>query len=176
MKILIISDTHGRVDRLDRVLSMHRDADIFIFLGDGLHDVEGREGLHRGKEFAAVLGNCDAIYPDLKFRYPVERLINVGEYTILMMHGQSQGVKYGLEAAKGCAVRRRADFLLYGHTHEPEETYIPEGTVIGGIEIPKPLRILNPGSLGDPRRGAPSYALIDIRGKDILMSHGTIDY
>jgi putative phosphoesterase len=176
MKILVISDTHGREERLDRVLEMHKDSDMLIFLGDGIYDIQGKERNHRGGLFAGVLGNCDLFYSELKNQYPLEQLVSVGEYNILIMHGHTQGVKHGLTAAISKAVRIGADFLLFGHTHEPLEMYIPEGTEIGGETIKKPLRVLNPGSLGEARGRSPSYALINIRGKDILMSHGEIDY
>ena len=176
MKILVVSDTHGREERLDRVLEMHKDSDMLIFLGDGMYDIQGKERNHRGGLFAGVLGNCDLFHSELKNKYPLEQLVSVGEYNILIMHGHTRGVKHGLTAAMGHAVNVGADILLFGHTHEPLEKYIPEGSEIGGVAIKKPLWVLNPGSVGESRGRAPSYALINIRGKDILMSHGEIDY
>ena len=38
MKLLIVSDVHGRHDRLRAVMDMHKNSDALIFLGDGLRD------------------------------------------------------------------------------------------------------------------------------------------
>lgn len=174
MKIIVISDTHGRADNVDTVINMHKNADVLLFLGDGLRDMFGREHLHRGGVFAAVKGNCDEVSLFNTSDIPDEHLINLGEYTVLMMHGHKYGVKYGTEAAVERAAMLGADLLLYGHTHVPEERYIPDGARVGGVVLEKPLRVFNPGSLGAPRDRYPSYGLIDTKGKNILLSHGKI--
>ncbi len=170
MTILVLSDTHGREDRVDRVLDMHRGVDMVLFLGDGLKDMRGKEHNHRGGDFAAVSGNCDCFSISFSEKYPTEHLVRVGEYTILMMHGHTRGVKHGTSAAEEYAASIGADILLYGHTHIAEERYMPEGDMAGSIVLEKPLRVFNPGSLGYDS----SFGLIQIRGKDILMSHGTV--
>lgn len=55
-----------------------------------------------------------------------------------------------------------ADVVMYGHTHEPDDRFIP------GEDGKMPLRILNPGSIGD--RIHPTYATITLRGQDILTN------
>ena len=88
-----------------------------------------------------------------------------------MTHGHKYGVKRGIEVAAEAAIRKGADLLLYGHTHVPMEKYIPQGETVGDVILPKPLRIFNPGSLGDSEG---SFGVIEIRGGSILMSHGRI--
>lgn len=170
MTIIVISDSHGKADRVDEVLKLHSSADAFLFLGDGLRDIFGREHTHRGGIFAAVEGNCDGFSLFDATRYPREHLVTLGEYNILMMHGHTRGVKQGAERAMEYAASVGADILLYGHTHEPIEKYIPAGENVGETVLTKPLRVFNPGSLGY----GGSYGLIQMRGKDILMSHGKI--
>ena len=92
----------------------------------------------------------------------------------MMTHGHRLGVKSGIDNAVHHAVKRRADILLYGHTHVAEERYLPEGATIGEDSLSKPLWIMNPGSLGAPRNGEPSYGLIQIQNGQILLSHGTL--
>jgi len=175
MKIVVISDSHGKRDRVEEVLDMHKNADVFLFLGDGLRDIYGNEHSHRGGLFAAVEGNCDGFDFFGGEKYPRERMIVLEEYNILMMHGHTRGVKHGIEAAAEYAASVGADILLYGHTHQPVERYIPEGRQIGDTVLEKPLRIFNPGSLGEPRWGdPPMYGLIEIKGKNVLMSHGSL--
>ncbi len=55
MKILVISDTHGRRKNIDEVLSRHRNYDMLLFLGDGLRDF----GAAAPSGFVGVRGNCD---------------------------------------------------------------------------------------------------------------------
>ena len=92
----------------------------------------------------------------------------------MMTHGHLYGVKSGASDLIRSAADRGADLLLYGHTHVAEERYLPEGAIIDGYRLPKPLWIMNPGSLGAPRNGAPSYGLIQIQRGQLLLSHGTL--
>jgi len=63
------------------------------------------------------------------------------------------------------AEEKGADVLLFGHTHEPTDTFIPQGE----YNLNKPLHIFNPGSLKEY-----SYGLCEIRNGEFLFSHGTI--
>ncbi len=170
MKILVISDTHGRRDRVETLLRLHRGAEIVLFLGDGARDLS--ESLsYEGRAIAGVRGNCDAeSFSD----FPEELLLNLGAYTVMMTHGHCYSVKSGTDRAICRAAERGADLLLYGHTHLPEERYLPEGSMIGDLVLKKPLWVMNPGSLGKPLEGKPSYGIIEIRGEHILLSHGTL--
>ena len=40
MRLLIVSDSHGRYERLSELLDRQRGVDALIFLGDGLADLE----------------------------------------------------------------------------------------------------------------------------------------
>ncbi len=170
MKILVISDTHGRRDRIEALLSLHPRADAILFLGDGVRDLPSHiQG--EGRLFAGVLGNCDfGGSCDLS----EELCLNLGAYTVLMTHGHRYSVKSGTERAICRAAARGADLLLYGHTHVPEERYLPEGTMIGDTPLRKPLWIMNPGSLGAPHDGRPSFGVIEMGERGILLSHGTL--
>jgi len=114
MDILIISDTHGRAERLAEVLR-RTGADVLLFLGDGLRDLGV---VDEGVTVRAVRGNCDwsamADAPEL-------RLEIFGGVRILMMHGHRYNVKGGIEGALAVAAENEADVLLYGHTHVPLE-------------------------------------------------------
>lgn len=163
-KIVVFSDLHGREDRARALVARHPDADAYLFLGDGLRDLPETAGI------AAVRGNCDFYAGDV----PNERLLRFGEYTVMMMHGHTHSVKSGTERAIRYAAERGANILLYGHTHLPEERYLPEGYELEGYRLPGAMWIMNPGSLGEPRDGKPSYGLLQIRGGQLLLSHGSI--
>ena len=171
MRFLVISDSHGRYERISELLSMHRSIDALIFLGDGLSDLERAGAYESGATVFAVKGNCDWSSFLGTSRAEDEMLLNFEGCRFLLMHGHTRGVKHGLTNAIYAAQERGADILLFGHTHEPLEKYIPDGNE---YSLEKPMRIFNPGSLGASGDGWGYFGLIEIRGNDILMSHGKI--
>lgn len=165
MDFLIVSDTHGRADRLEALLQRSR-ADILLFLGDGLRDLALVPD-----EFTlrAVRGNCDFFTLE---DAPDERLEVFGELRILMMHGHRYHVKSGLGAALAAAADSEADVLLYGHTHRAEITHFAAGDLVGGRVLKKALIVMNPGSLGQPPDGKPTFGTLTVRQNGILPSIG----
>ncbi len=164
MKILIMSDTHGRYDLMRRAMEMHRDADTVIFLGDGLSDARACERLF-DRPIWQVAGDCDSLAA-LWAGTPTEQGLILGGKRLLLTHGHRHGVKAGLDTLASYAVDNGYDIVLFGHTHERTETYISC--------LARPVYLFNPGSLGSPRRGEPSYGLLQIEGDNILFSHGEL--
>ena len=176
MRLLVCSDIHGRGDRIQTMLRLHPTADALLFLGDGIHDLPDSVSASPRRLFAGVRGNCDPSWTDNSdFSLSHELLLSMDAYTVMMMHGHLYNVKSGTDTAICHAARRGADILLYGHTHIAEERYLPQGTKIGEITLTKPLWIMNPGSLGAPLDGRPSYGIIELRGNGVLLSHGTVE-
>ena len=169
MKIVVVSDIHGRGYYLDRVLALHHDAEGVFFLGDGARDIDAEGIISTGKMFCGVLGNCDPIYVPVGYPFSEELLVSPTEYTVMLTHGHSYSVKAGYERAAAHAYMRGADILLFGHTHVPMEKYIPAGSDLSGTRTERPLWIMNPGSLRDG-----NYALLQIKNGQVLISHGTI--
>ncbi len=168
MKIIVISDTHGKIHRIDEVIERNRDYDALLFLGDGLRDFAGEK--HLG--LMAVRGNCDS---ELFGRdTPNERMLTLDGVKLLMLHGHTHGVKSGIERAVLYAYERGADILLYGHTHEADERYFPAGSELCGKIIERHMYAFNSGSLGQPRSGKPSFGILQIKNGQILFSHGNI--
>lgn len=169
MDILVISDTHGRADRVTEVLNRTR-AGVLLFLGDGLRDLgvvdEGKITVR------AVRGNCDWFTGDSA---PEARLEVFGKYRMFLTHGHRYGVKSGIEHAIAAAAANDADVLLYGHTHVPLEKTVPTGTeLLGGKALQKPLLVVCPGSLGQPQRGAPTFATLTVRENGVLAGFGEL--
>ncbi len=169
MTLLVLSDSHGRVNKIEAALALNKNADAILFLGDGLRDISRAE--LEGKSVISVSGNCDAFTFSAA---PDEHMARFGEYNVLLTHGHAFYVKQTLSRAIAYAAQRDADLLLYGHTHTRHDEYFPEGTEIGGVTLRKPLHVFNPGSIGNPRDGRYSFGIITIRGKDILTSHGEV--
>ena len=165
MDFLIVSDTHGRADRVEALLRRAR-ADILLFLGDGLRDLVA---VPDGITLRTVRGNCDFFGID---DAPEERLEVFGALRVFMTHGHRYHVKSGLGAALAAAVARDADVLLYGHTHRAEILQLAPGDEVGGRVLQKPLIVLNPGSLGQPPDGKPTFATLTVCPNGILPSIG----
>lgn len=155
MNFLVISDTHGARAALSALLLRHTDVDAVLFLGDGLSEVEAlaAEGGHPA--ILAVRGNCDSLTSPYGCARDEELTLSLCGHRLLLLHGHTAGVKLGLGALVALAHRKEADIVLYGHTHFARQDYLPEGE--GG-----PLWLLNPGSLGHPVEGAPSYGILSL--------------
>ena len=170
MKILCFSDSHGSFDAVGEMLKKHRDAQAVFFLGDGLTDAEYYAASDTERAWIAVRGNCDFIGRDV----PELCTESIGPCCIFMTHGHRFGVKSSVESAAIAAAQAGADILLYGHTHQPLHRTLPEGTVLGGCTLKKPLQIFCPGSLGEPRSGAPTFGMLTMRHGAWLLSHGEL--
>lgn len=179
MDILVISDTHGRRHAIEQVFSqLNFRPSTVLFLGDGLRDLSVITGNDRydGVSVFAVAGNCDGsiIFPSDE---PEVRSVVFGTTRIVMMHGHTFDVKWGLGEAICYAAKQNADVLLYGHTHAPYEKTLPAGERLrDGTVLQKPLLVANPGSLGSPNFGQePGFGVLTIREGQLLFSHGTLN-
>lgn len=166
MDLLVVSDTHGRCERLAQAWERSSYAAL-LFLGDGLRDLDV---LPPDVTVRAVRGNCDFVGADV----PVSRVEDFGSCRIFMTHGHTYGVKWGLENAISAAVAAGADVLLFGHTHQALEKTLPAGETVGGTVLSKPLLVLNPGSLGEPRGSTPSFATLTLQNGAALAGFGSI--
>ena len=148
MKILVVSDTHGRDDNLMKVLKKVKPIDFLIHCGD----IEGSEERIRewaGCPCAMVRGNND-FYTDL----PAEEVVTLGRYRVLITHGHNYGVSWDTQGIVEAARERECDIVMYGHTHRP---VVEVATGEGGITV------INPGSLSYPRQEGrkPSYIIME---------------
>lgn len=146
MRILVVSDTHGKNTNLFDLLKKVKPIDFLVHCGDsdGLEDyIEEFSGC----PVVMVRGNCDYACP-----LNADELITVPGHRIFVTHGHTYAVKSGLLNLCEKAAERGADIALYGHTH------IPDLTELRGITM------LNPGSLSEPRQIGRkcTYGIIDI--------------
>ena len=167
MELLVVSDTHGRADRLAEVLQRTR-AHTLLFLGDGLRDlyVVPSEVTVR-----AVRGNCDFFSHE---DAPLSRVEDFGKYRVFLTHGHAYSVKSSLSAAITAAAAAGADVLLYGHTHRPLEKTVLAGEVLSdGSVLEKDLLVVCPGSLGYATAGEAAFATLTLRENGVLAGFGT---
>lgn len=175
MTLLVVSDIHGKSDRLRAALAAQiKPPDAILFLGDGYADITRCEPL--GSTLFAVRGNCDVWSLMGMTDLPAELTVTLGSYRILMMHGDRHGVSSGgIDRAAAYAASKGADILLYGHTHVKHEAHFAEGDTLGCVTLQKPLHVFNPGSLGSPRDGGePSFGVVELRDNGVLLSWGSV--
>ena len=170
MEILVFSDSHGRRAKIEEAVARQiKKPDAIIFLGDGLRDISDAE--IGDIPVYAVRGNCDTMSM-FSMDAPDEQCLILGGKRILFTHGHRYGVKSTLTPLINEAARRRADIVLYGHTHEGYERELSAENEYG-IKLEGPLYIMNPGSIG----AYPYYfgvITIDKSGR-ILLSHGSLN-
>ena len=152
MRIIVISDTHGREYRLRDIIADQPDAEALICLGDGVNDVEEVMEDYPNLKFFAVRGNQDPTSNRQDYD-----IVKLGGKQLLITHGHTYGVKFGLEKLLNTACVLGVDMVLYGHTHEAHVEYL-DG-----------LHILNPGSVGKGNSRC-SYATIDIVNGQIFSN------
>lgn len=152
MKVGIISDTHGQIDRLHRAIDLltAQGADTLVHCGDLGGDDCLRALGHSGKPAYAVCGNVDRQLPhlmDLAAEVGVEmhwEVIEVplgdGRY-LVATHGHDAQLVSELLAG------RQFPYVCHGHSHQRRDERV------GGVHV------INPGALH--RAKSLSVALLD---------------
>lgn len=134
MKILIVSDTHGRRGNLNAVFEREGKVDMLLHLGDA----EGDE------DYIAEYAKCPVHIlsgnNDFFSGLPGEKEIQIGKYHVFMTHGHNYYVSVNTGRLREAAQARGADIVLFGHTHQPY------------VDVESDLKIINPGSLAYPRQ------------------------
>lgn len=148
LRLLIISDSHGRVKPVERAINEAK-ADAIIFLGDGIRPVMGLQSIYYDKVFYFVKGNCDFI------SCKATELLEANGKKVFFTHGHLYNVKTTYEKIEIAAKQNKADIALFGHTHIPYQQYN------------NGLHLLNPGSLSHSPTGKLSYGIVDIVDKNI---------
>jgi hypothetical protein len=150
MRILLVSDTHGRDRNFWQVYEQVKPVDMILHMGD-IEGSEERMEAQTDCPFYAVAGNNDFFTA-----LPKDRELKVGSHSIFMTHGHGYRVALGNEYLAREAAKRGCTIALYGHTHMPEIE-----TVLG-------VTCVNPGSLSLPRQfdRRPSYILMEIDEED----------
>ena len=145
MKILVVSDTHGRDENLETAVIREAPFDMLVHCGD----VEGREFFIEALAevpCSIVAGNND-FFSDL----PREEEIEIAGKRFLVTHGHYYGVSMDITGVVDEARSRNCDGVMFGHTHKPV------------LEMIDGILAINPGSLSYPRQNGkrPSYVVLE---------------
>lgn len=164
MKYLIVSDIHGSVTALQKVLNYfhNNQCDMLCLLGDILNFGPRNsipEG-HNPQEVAcklnalsskviAVRGNCDSEVDQMLLRFPIQ-----SDYTLLVDEGKRLLLTHGHLYNPENTAHLDFDALFFGHTHIPQLYKTNEGKII-----------CNTGSVTFPKEGNPPTFAVYEAGK-----------
>lgn len=147
MKILVVSDTHGRCYYLERALAKVGPVDMLIHLGD----LEGDE------DYIQTIAKCPVEMVsgnnDFFTEIPRDKFIQLGKYYVMLTHGHRYGVNYGIAHLKEVALLEGADIVMFGHTHQPLIDLTDDK-----------IYAINPGSITQPRQNGkiPTFILMEL--------------
>lgn len=143
MQIVVMSDTHGDSDVIEKVRSFYPNVKTMIHCGDSELPFShaALEGMQK------VRGNCD-----IDKAFPNEAIVEVDDTTLFVTHGHLFHVKSSILSLSYRAKEVDAQIACFGHSH------------VLGAEMIDDVLFINPGSLLKPRgRNEKSFAVIDIQ-------------
>jgi putative phosphoesterase len=150
LKIGVVSDSHKNLAYLDRAVAecLDEGCTAFIHLGDNYSDMENAPGM----ELIRVPGVYDPEYHSVSIPHRIVKEFEKARF--VMTHApdsHSSDLPSDLSPEE-LALRRRAQFILHGHTHIP--TIEEKGNVFW----------INPGHLkAQDKKGYPaSFSIIEI--------------
>ena len=147
MKILVLSDSHGRIENAKAVLQqLERQVDMVFHLGDCDEDAIALQSMFSDLPFQYVKGNNDFGRDTVS-----HKLVIAQGMRFLLTHGHKQRVHYNLNTIAYWGEEQGADVVVFGHTHVP----FKDGT--GRVYL------FNPGSITLPREGVtPTFGIITV--------------
>lgn len=146
MGIFVFSDSHGITDGIIKVLKKNKNCRLIIHLGDFAKDMNIVKKKFKNLKYEVIRGNND-----WDREIPTEKTIEIKGKRIFITHGHHYGVKNDYQRIINKGKALKADAVLFGHTHVPEEMFC-DG-----------MLILNPGSIALPAYGNKTYCIIDIK-------------
>ncbi len=140
MKIVVVSDSHGNREILQKIVNDNQDASLFIHAGDSQVLPQAID------PFRAVKGNCDIGYD-----YPKELYIETPYGNIYVTHGhQFYQITKDFIKSKHCKI------FIFGHTHKHY------------LEKCEDSYVCNPGSVTRPRdKTNGTYLVINLTQNDV---------
>jgi len=147
MRIIVLADTH--INTLEylpkKIIDAISTVDLIIHAGD-FTDVQLLKELKQLREVKAVQGNMDSM--ELKTTLPVKEIFEIESKRIGITHGS--GSPWGIgERVRKMFELDRIDVIVYGHSHQSQNTIINN------------ILFFNPGKATD------SFGILTINGEAI---------
>ncbi|MEG6584165.1 metallophosphoesterase [Dendrosporobacter sp. 1207_IL3150] len=147
MRIGVISDSHGDIRAIKKVLEDAKDINLWIHAGDYSQDAELVAG-RNNTTIITVAGNCDGAC-----KAKPDEFIELEDKKIWVTHGHRYDVKQSYHQLLWWAKQYEVDIVIFGHSHVPE------------VKLLDSVLLVNPGSVSKPRWPKPTYAIIEIKNK-----------
>lgn len=144
MRILVFSDTHGKINSAIKIIEGQKQVNLIVHLGDLVKDAQDIQAIFKDIRVEFVSGNND-IYDYVDN----EKIISIGNKKLLITHGHKYKVKRSMDDLVKRGLELNVDAVLFGHTHKSYENIVNN------------ILYFNPGSLTLPVI-KPSYGLIEI--------------
>ena len=155
---MVISDIHGGIDELNKVLEIYfnEEFDKLIILGDLFNygiDLNRNKIINKlnllKDNILFVRGNCDYNLDNILFDTPYMLEININNNKVLLTHGYLYSMDYLLGS--------NYNIIISGHTH------------VADIIRKHDKLFLNPGSITKPRKGEKSF--IAIKDNEVYLKN-----
>ena len=143
MKILVFSDSHGRLSLMLDAMERERPQRVF-FLGDNYRDGQALSDAYPDIPMDIVQGNCDfSAGPD-------ELMAEVEGVRFLLVHGHRHFAKSGMDRLVDAGKQKGVQVVCFGHTHD-------------ALNMPiRGVWLFNPGTAGGVRN-RPGYGVIIVK-------------
>lgn len=154
MKMMLISDNHGRWNQTYNIIKNVRPNVDFVFhLGDSEFP---KDDVIWELVDGVVEGNMD--HP---FLYPEEKVVETEKGKVLLVHGHRLNVNRSNDAVLDLAKERGAKYAFHGHTHRLSS------------EVKDGVLLVNPGSISNPRGiyGGTTYAIVDVNDDSTQVAY-----
>lgn len=149
MKVLVISDTHGKIEHVQMVLDhmIPLGVNTVLHCGDYISDARILQKKYPDLTIHGVYGNCD-----VGFGGEYSTVVTIEGVSIYMSHGHRYGVKWGdYDEVFIDTLAHEATVAVCGHSHEAY------------LEKRQGILIMNPGSITLPRDSRyPSYGILEL--------------
>ncbi len=143
MRILLLSDTHGKIDKVLEIFRKLNNIDMIFHCGDNQKDATLLMKELDVPVFS-VAGNCDT--PQV----PAMTKVDTPAGKILLTHGHKENVNFDYHRLLYLAEQEECIAACFGHTHIPFYKNFDD------------IHLINPGSLSEPRDGSNgSFAIIE---------------
>ncbi|MCX7820544.1 MAG: metallophosphoesterase [Brevinematales bacterium] len=145
IKILVMSDSHGRKDLIHKLVEASN-VDLIFHLGDFSQDVMD---IVYEKNVYSVKGNMDPLWPKTSDYAKEEIVLEVESLKVWLLHGHRYEAHFSTDRMLAKAREKNYQLVCYGHTHKKE------------FDEREGIYFFNPGALKDG-----SYGFIKIdKGK-----------
>ena len=153
MRILVISDTHGKIERAIDVykkLASESPIDFIVHCGDYYSDAQEIRA-RLGVPVAAVKGNCDDCFDPDAFS-----VLETEYGNFLITHGHMENVGFSMQNLYYKVLENGCCGAFFGHTHRSALVQLDD------------VYLMNPGSLSKPRDGSGGSFGLVVTSEDSL--------